>query len=380
MRVAIVGAGPAGLYFARLLKRSHPDTDVHVHEQGPEGATWGFGVGLGGRTMAEIEASDRQVHDRMAAAMLFTREQRISLNGEAIDLEYAQATGAISRLELLNILIAACRDVGVELHFDATVDSADRLGDADLIVASDGANSRLRAERESGFGTERRILTNHFAWYGVGRRLYPSALVFRSFEGGTFIGHYYGYADGLSTFVAECDDATWQKLGFEAMSDDQRKAAIERVFAPELDGSPLVSNRSIWRRFPAVSNRHFHSGNIVLLGDSLRVAHFSIGSGTRLAMEDAAALHRAFAECGGNIPEVLPRFEQIRRPARDSFGEAARLSFEWYEDVARHMNQPLLPFVRNFLMRTGRISDERLRSYVPGFDEAYRHYCETVAG
>lgn len=378
MKVAVVGGGPSGLYFARLLKRSRPETHVDVFERGSEGATWGFGVGLGGRTMKEIEDTDPQVYEKMIASIRFMSDQIIDLNGEAFTIEYGAVLGAISRLRLLQILIASCRDVGVNLHFDTPVHSADHLGGYDLIVAADGANSRLRQEREAEFGTRRRILSNHFAWYGVARPMTPMALIFRSFEGGTFVGHYYAYSDSMSTFVAECDDATWHKFGLDRLSDDERKAEMERVFAPELDGAPLIANHSIWRQFPAVTNEHFHTGNIVLLGDSQRVAHFSIGSGTRLAMEDATALHQAFEQCGGDVAAALVRFEEIRRPGREKFGEAARLSFEWYEDVARHMQQPLMPFIHEFLTRTGRISEERLRAYAPGFYDAYARVRESA--
>lgn len=373
MKVAVVGGGPSGLYFARLVKKSRPDTHIDVFERGLEGATWGFGVGLGGRTMKEIEDTDCDVYEKMIASMRFMRDQKIHLNGEEFKIEYGAALGAISRLGLLQILIAACRSVGVNLHFETPVDSVDDLGGYDLIVAADGANSRLRQEREVEFGTKRRMLSNHFAWYGVGRPIEPMALIFRSFEGGTYVGHYYAYSDSMSTFVAECDDATWHKFGLDRMTDDERKAEMERVFAPELHGAPLVANHSIWRQFPAVTNEHFYSGNVVLLGDSQRVAHFSIGSGTRLAMEDAMALHQAFMEQGNNVAAALSRFEEIRRPGREKFGEAARLSFEWYEDVAKHMQQPLIPFIHDFLTRTGRISDEQLRSYAPGFYDAYQH-------
>lgn len=372
MRVAVVGGGPSGLYFARLLKKSRSDTHVDVFERGPEGATWGFGVGLGGRTMKEIEDTDREVYEKMIASMRFMQDQMIHLNGEEFTIEYGAALGAISRLRLLQILASACRDVAVNLHYGAPVDSAADLDGYDLIVASDGANSRLRQEREVEFGTKCRMLSNHFAWYGVARPMDPMALIFRSFEGGTFVGHYYAYSDSMSTFVAECDDATWHKFGLDRMTDDGRKAVMERVFAPELDGEPLIANHSIWRQFPAITNEHFYSGNIVLLGDSQRVAHFSIGSGTRLAMEDAAALHQAFRERGSDVAAALARFEAIRCPGREKFGEAARLSFEWYEDVARRMQQPLMPFIHEFLTRTGRISEERLRAYAPGFYDAYQ--------
>jgi 2-polyprenyl-6-methoxyphenol hydroxylase-like FAD-dependent oxidoreductase len=375
VRIAVVGGGPAGLYFARLFRRSRPGATIDLFERGPEGATWGFGVGLGGRAMNEIAEADPEVHDSIVAAMRLGRNQVIRLNDEALELGYADATGAISRLELLRILTDACRDVGVTMHFESPITSARDLADYDLVVAADGAGSALRSEREAEFGTTRRMLTNRFAWFGVARAM-PMGLVFRSVEGGAFVGHHYAYGQSMSTFVAECDEIGWRRLGLEEMTDEERLREMERIFAPELDGAPLIANHSIWRRFPAVANAHYHQGNIVLLGDSLRVAHFSIGSGTRLAMEDAAALCRALIECNGVVAEALLRFAELRRPAREKFAQAAQLSFEWYERIAENMRQPLIPFIHAFLTRTGRVGDDRLRTYAPDFYKTYQEYRE----
>ena len=380
MKVAIVGGGPAGLYFARLPKRERPDYEVDVYELSPEGATWGFGVGLGGRTMRDIRDSDADVYKAMVAAMKFDDQQIIHLNGEEFKLEYPEKAGAISRLRLIEILTKASREVGVRVHFEHAVGDICEFADCDLVVAADGVNSTIRSQRVEAFGTEIRTLTNHFAWYGVERAMTPMALVFREWKGGVFCGHYYAYEDDMSTFVAECDDHTWCLLQLEDMSDGERQSLIEEIFAPELAGEKLLDNHSIWRQFPATSNARWHDGNVVLLGDNLKAAHFSIGSGTRLAMEDAAALFRALQERSDNVSAALTRFKEIRGPSRALFGEAARKSFEWYEDMALHMKQPLMPFIYNFLTRTGRIDDERLKRYAPGFYEAWQEYSTEKAG
>jgi 2-polyprenyl-6-methoxyphenol hydroxylase-like FAD-dependent oxidoreductase len=374
MKVAVVGAGPAGLFFSRLLKRAQPSADVQVFEQGLEGATWGFGVGLGGRSMREIEALDPRVHAAIVAAMVFGSDQNIHLNGEDFAIEYSETMGAIERLALLRILAAAARECGVVLRYNVRVESAEELTGFDLIVAADGIGSSLRKEREKAFGTHIRELSNRFAWYGVGTALRPSALVFRTVPAGRLIGHYYAYTPRMSTFVAECDDATWRAAGFESLSNEGRRATVARIFAPELQGEPLIDNRSIWRRFPVVTNERWYAGNVVLIGDALRSAHFSIGSGTRLAMEDAAVLAAALQQADGDIARALPRFAALRAPARETIGEAARRSFEWYEEIAAHMDQPLLPFIYTFLTRTGRIDDERLKQYAPGFFKAYSQH------
>ena len=380
MNVLVVGAGPAGLYFARLFKRANPDCAVTVVEQGSRDAAWGFGVGLGGRAMREIASLDPAVHRAILAAMDFDDRQLFRLDEQEYVVDYPQAFGAVERLTLLRILAAAAEEVGVVLRYGHREDDLDAAAKAhDLVVASDGVNSSLRAQRQASFGTRSYELTNRFAWYGVAAALRPMALVFRTIGGGAFIGHYYAYGAQASTFVAECDTAAWVGTGMDRMTDAERRVLFEQVFAPELEGRPLVDNRSNWRRFPVVTNERFASGNVVLLGDSLRSAHFSIGSGTRLAMEDAATLFAAFAETGQDVPRALARFEALRRPARDLFGEAARRSFEWYETVATRMDQPILAFIHEFMGRTGRIDDRRMAAYAPGFFEQYQQFCAQAA-
>ena len=375
MRVAIVGAGPAGLYLARLLQRAGDDHQVEVFEQGIRAATWGFGVGLGSRVMREIETLDPSVHGAIVAAMDFGARQLIRLEEQDFVIEYPEALGAIERLQLLRILADAAEQSGVRLHYNHREEDVDRLAaEYDLVVAADGIGSSLRAQRRAAFGTSAYELTNRFAWYGVTSALHPMALVFRRYSGGVFIGHYYAYNATMSTFVAECDAATWSLFGMGGMLDHERKVLMETVFARELDGQPLIENRSIWRRFPVVANQRWSDGNLVLLGDALQSAHFSIGSGTRLAMEDAAALFAAIKQVGTDIVAALALFEAIRRPARHTFGEAARKSFEWYERISGYMDQPILDFIYDFLTRTGRIDDARLRTYAPNFVEAFRKH------
>ena len=371
MKIAIVGGGPGGLFFARLFKRHRPDAVIRIFEQNPSDATFGFGVTLGGSSLGKLAEADPDVTERLKGAMIFDESQRIRLNGEDILVEYARPGGSIARLTLLATLRDACREIGVEISFDKRIESRADLHGYDLIVAADGVNSTLRQEREGAFGTHTRMLTNHFAWYGVARAMSPNALVFRDALGGRFVAHYYAYTPGMSTFVAECDDATWQTAGLDRMTDDGRRLLIERVFEPELRGAPLIENRSIWRQFPAVTNERWYDDNVVLVGDALRSAHFSIGSGTRLAMEDALAL---FEACVGasDVPDALDRFVTLRKPGRHQFGDAAERSFEWYERIGIAMAQPVIDFTYDFLTRTGRVDDVRLDSYAPSFATLYR--------
>ena len=371
MKIGIIGGGAAGLYLARLIKLHAPQHTVDVVEQNAPDATFGFGVGLGDGARGRIKALDPELHDRMAAGMVFSNSQNIQLNDDATLIEYTHSSGAIGRLELLRILQDACREAGASVRHNVRAEGVDIFAGYDLIVGADGVNSVVRRADEAAFGTYNGFLTNRFAWYGVGRPMRPGSLVFRETGLGRFVAHYYPYSETMSTLVAECDAETWDSSGLAAMSDPERRSLIENVFAPELEGDPLVDNRSIWRQFPIVENERWSSGNIVLLGDALLSAHFSIGSGTRLAMDDAEALFSALQETG-NVEAALARFEEIRRPSRELFRVAAKKSYMWYENLSVVMQQEPLDFVYNFLTRTGRVDDARLAEYAPGFYGAWR--------
>ena len=367
-KVGIIGGGPAGLFLARLLRREYPALDVQVAERNPKGATYGFGVTLGAAPLARLREADTALADALEKRMVFDAEQRIRLNDDDIDIEYAQGGGSIARLDLLDVLDEACREVGVTIRYDSGIMDTEPFGDCDLVVAADGANSVHRDARADRFGKAGEALGNRFAWFGVARALAPNALVFREALGGRFIAHYYAYGPSISTFVAECDADTWHASGFDAMDDAARKAAIETIFARELEGEPLIENRSIWRRFEALGNARWYDDRLVLIGDALRPAHFSIGSGTRLAMEDAYTLFGAIRDAGlDDIPAGLALFVERRKPIRDLFAEATRRSFTWYENIAQVMDQPALDFAYGFLTRTGRVDDERLVRYAPAF-------------
>jgi 2-polyprenyl-6-methoxyphenol hydroxylase-like FAD-dependent oxidoreductase len=370
MRIAVVGGGPAGLYLARLVKLHTPQHSVEVFEQNSPDATFGFGVGLGGTARDRIRALDPLVHDRITDGMVFSDQQRIHLNGSDILVKYSSKGGAIGRLDLLHILQAACAEVGVTMHHDFRIESLEQFGGFDLVVGSDGVNSVVRRLHGDAFGTQIYNLTNHFAWYGVARAMKPSSLVFRTTPKGRFVGHYYGYTPSMSTFVAECDAQTWACAGLGDMTDDARRKYMEEIFAPELDGDRLIDNRSIWRNFPVIVNARWSSGKSVLIGDALLSAHFSIGSGTRLAMDDAMALFAAIQETS-DVPAALARFDEIRHPIRERFRLAAEKSFNWYERLDQVMAQPPIDFVHDFLTRTGRIDDARLAEYAPGFAKLY---------
>lgn len=378
MKIAILGGGPGGLFLARLLKRTQPDHAVTVHEQNPHGATYGFGVGISMAARDRMREYDPEVFDSLQHRSHFNSRQLIRRDDETLLLEYAQSGGAIPRVELLAALTQACAEVGVDLQFGRRVELDEVEADSDIVVSADGAGSSVRARLADELGAKSQPRENHFAWFGVPRATPSSGLSFLRTDGGTFVGHYYAYASDRSTFLPECDEHTWRRSGFAEMTDEQRKTEIEKLFARELQGERLIENKSIWRTFNAAYCERWHHGKFVLIGDALRVAHFSIGSGTRLAMEDAMALADAVRE-GGSASEMFTRYQTARQPLRDQFAQAAERSIHWYESLPTRLDRPLVEFVHDFLTRTGRIDDKRLATYTPAFARQWQEYSARIS-
>jgi len=362
MQICVVGAGPAGLLFALLAKRRHPGWRVEVIEQNPPGATFGFGVVFSQGALAFLERDAPDLHAALAARMESWPMQRIVHRDEAVDID-GNGFSAIARLQLLEFLQQLCRNAGVELCFGQRLEA---VPEADLVVGADGLNSVVR--EGGGFAPQVEWLSNRFAWYGTRQRFDCLTLTFRELAEGAFVAHHYRYSASMSTFIVECDAATFARAGLDRMGDDASRAYCERVFAPDLGGQALESNKSVWRRFPLLSNPVWTAGNRVLIGDALRSMHFSIGSGTRLAFEDAIALDRAVGEAGEDVPAVLAAFERERRPVVEKLFNAASASSYWYEEFPARMRRfDALGLAYDYMTRSGRMSDERLRALAPSF-------------
>ena len=299
MRINIVGAGPAGLLFSLLIKRRFSDWRIRVFEQNPPQATFGFGVVFSRGALAFLERDVPDFYRQLMPRLESWPMQRIVHRDEQVDIDGNGFT-AIGRLELNQFLQNLCAGAGIEIEYNKTVDSIDGVDDCELLVGADGANSFVRRAFESEFAPHVEVLSNRFAWYGTTRLFDCLTLTFRSFAGGAFVAHHYRHSRSMSTFVVECDVGTWRRAGLDRMSDEESQAFCERVFAADLAGHSLLSNKSIWRQFALIDNRRWSVKNRVLLGDALRTVHFSIGSGTRMAFEDAIALDRAFAEAGSD--------------------------------------------------------------------------------
>jgi 2-polyprenyl-6-methoxyphenol hydroxylase-like FAD-dependent oxidoreductase len=368
VRIAVIGGGPGGLYFSTFWKKRHPDARVDLFEQNPAGATWGFGVVFSEQALEFLRADDPDTVDAIAPRMEDWKNITLNLRGESVEID-GVGFSAIGRLDLLKTLQARAAEVGVVLHFD-TQASLDQLSGYDLIVAADGLNSQVRRAFEGDFGTSLSYSTNKFAWYGTTRRFETLSQTFVATDLGSFNAHHYRYAPGMSTFLVECDRATWQAYGFADKTIEESKAICERVFCNTLDGHGLISNKSVWRNFPWVWNERWFFKNMVLIGDALHSAHFSIGSGTRLAIEDAIALTKAL-EAESSLHDALTRYQSERQPIVKKLVTAARTSADWYARFPDHMKLDLMNFAHSYITRSGRIDDARLRAMAPRFMAGY---------
>lgn len=370
MRIAIVGAGPAGLYLAYLLKRGTLKVEVEVFEQNPADATFGFGLVFSERALEFLNEADPGTLAAIRPALEHWNDSILVHNGCEIRIDGMGYTG-IGRLRLLQILQRQARSVGVEPKYLHPIDHLEACGAAGLIVGADGVNSVVRHGYENLFGTTVTHLTNRFAWFGTTKKFEALTHTFVQTEIGHFNAHHHPHAPDMSTFVVEVDEPTFFRAGFDAMDGDQAKAVCEQVFADTLDGHGLVSNKSIWRQFPKVWNERCSVGNRVLAGDALHTAHFSIGSGTRLAMEDAIALARALEQHAADIPAALAAYEEARKLIVARLVTAANASAAWYERFAEHMALAPMDFAMSYITRSGRVDLERLRRSSPAFVAAY---------
>ena len=366
MRVGILGAGPAGLYLGLLLKRADPSHEVTILERNPADATYGWGVVFSDRTLGSFRDADHRSFVRITDELVLWDAIDVRLEGEVVRCG-GQTFSGISRKRLLQILQERCRELGVVLEFEDEVDDPwSRLEGVDLLVAADGANSVTRRLHEGIFRPRIAEGRSRYVWLGTTLPLDAFTFIFRRNQHGLFQVHAYPFDGSTSTFIVETDEATWRRAGLDTTTEEESIAYCQELFAEDLGGHRLLSNRSLWLSFPTIRCRTWRHGSVVLIGDAAHTAHFSIGSGTKLAMEDAIALADALTR-RDDLDGALAEYEAERRPVVERFQQAARQSQEYFEETERSTRLEPVQFAFHLLTRSGRMGYEDLRLRDPSF-------------
>ncbi len=360
MRIVSVGGGPAALYFAILRKKSHPEDDIVLYERNLPYQTFGWGVVFSDETLAQFESADKTSHDLITSRFAHWTDIDVYYEGERI-----RSTGhgfaGIARKELLNILQHRCEDLGVRLVFEHEADVESLIKQADLLIGADGVNSKVRALYQDRFATTIDVRKSKFIWLGTDIRFDAFTFIFAKNEHGVFQVHGYPFDADHSTFIVECDEDSWCAAGLDKTTIEQTVAYFEKLFANQLHGHKLLTNKSEWRNFPTISNAHWHFDNVVLMGDAARTAHFSIGSGTKLAMEDAIALDKALRD-NSRLDDALTAYELERKDISARTQRAAQDSLMLFENVKRYFGvQSPLELSFNLMTRSKRITFDNLK-------------------
>ncbi len=370
MRINIIGGGPAGLYFALLMKKHERAHEISVFERNAPDDTFGWGVVFSDKTLSYLKENDEETSSRITERFELWDNVDVVHHDQKVTIRGNKFSG-IARIELLHILQERCRALGVDLQFRTEVSDVDALAsESDLLVGADGINSTVRQKYDEFFEPSLSAGRNKYIWYGTNQLFHGLTLTFRETEAGVFAAHSYKFNKTTSTFIVECDEKTWNKAGFEGMPDGETRALLSQIFLNDLHGHPLLSNNSKWINFVNVKNAHWQHRNVVLLGDALHTAHFSIGSGTKLALEDAIALYRCFNETS-NVAAALAEFERVRKPIIEEYQEAAQESLVWFENARDYMSLSPLPFAYKLMTRSKRIDYENLKRRDPQFIAAY---------
>jgi anthraniloyl-CoA monooxygenase len=365
MKVAIIGGGPAGLYAAILLKKQRPQAEITVYERNRADDTFGFGVVFSDATLDNFEQHDPASYRRITQEFAYWDDIAVHFRGTVHRVGGNGFCGC-SRRRLLSILQERARELGVVLLFEAEVDDEGHFADADLVVLADGINSRFREKFADHFQPEVDLRSNKFAWMGSTRPLDAFTFIFQETEWGPFIAHAYQYEVGRSTWIFETDAATFERAGLAGLSERQSADRMAEIFGWFLEGHPLLINRSMWRNFPMIRSRRWVKDNMVLLGDAKATAHFSIGSGTKLAMEDAIALADAMVDAP-TVDAALQAYEQGRREEVEKTQHAADVSLVWFEHVDRFWDFDAVQFAFGVMTRAKAITYDNLMLRAPDF-------------
>jgi len=360
MKIRIVGGGPGGLYLAVLLKKHNPDDDIQVYERNRPDDTFGFGVVFSDETLGEFLEYDEPSYRAITESFAYWDEIEVHVGGQVVRSGGHGFCG-MARKQLLLLLQRRARELGVKLHFQSEIRDLAGFADADLIVGADGINSRVRELYRAHFRPQVDERPNKFVWLGATKPLETFTFIFRNTEHGLFQVHAYRYDQELATWIVETTEDTWRRAGLDRASEADTVAFCEKLFAEDLAGSRLISNRSIWRSFPTIKCERWVHDNIVLIGDAVHTAHFSIGSGTKLAMEDAIHLYEAIRRHPGDVRAALAAFEAGRREEVSILQHAAQVSLEWFEHTPRYRGVDPLQLAFSLLSRSKRITYDNLR-------------------
>ena len=372
MKIDIIGGGPAGLYFAILMKKASAAHQIRIYERNGPDDTFGWGVVFSGKTLANLRAADEVSHAEITREFeawdnvdVVHRDAKVSIHGNSFS--------GIARLQLLKILQRRAEQLGVEIEFHSEIQDIESVRqNCDLLLAADGVNSTVRLRYADQFQPQLDVRANRYIWYGTNQLFHGLTLTFRENDAGVFAAHSYKFNRTTSTFIIECDPRTWDNANFEEMNADKTLDYLREVFAKDLNGHKLLSNNSKWINFLLVKNRNWFFQNVVLIGDALHTAHFSIGSGTKLAMEDAIALAESFQQTT-NISEALTYFTQTRRPIIEDYQSAAFESMRWFENAASYMHLSPIDLAYVLMTRSGRVTYDDLKRRAPEFINQYEN-------
>lgn len=370
MRITVVGGGPSGLYIAILMKKLDPSSEITIIERDGPDDTFGWGIVFSDQTFSYLQDNDRESYQSITRACqtwdnvdVVHKDQKVTIRGNKFS--------GIARLSFLNILQKRCLELGVEIRFHTNVTDVRELEGCDLLVGADGANSLVRRTYGDYFRPSVEVRKNKYIWLGTRQLFHGLTLTFRETEAGVFIAHSYKFDRNTSTFIVECGEATWRNAGLDEKSDEETCAYLAEVFKNDLGGHALLSNNFVkWLNFPLVKNAQWHHRNIVLLGDALHTAHFSIGSGTKLALEDSIALAKCFRP-GEGVEAALAEFQNVRKPIIDHYQDAAYSSLLLFENAEAEMHLDPMAFAYKMMTRSKRIDYEKLKKRDPDFIAAY---------
>jgi anthraniloyl-CoA monooxygenase len=371
VKIGVIGAGPGGLYSALLLREALPSATITVFDQGPADRTYGWGVVFSGRALDFLAARSRPVYNELLTHLERWDELHIVHQKQTVAID-GSVFSAIARLTLLQVLQQHAKSVGVRLNYSTPITTLDELNEHDLVVVANGIGREQPDHLAEHLQRSRQLCSNRYAWYGTSQVFAALSLIFVTNDDGAFVAHTYRYNPSMSTFIVETDARTFARAGLGEMNDAQCRAYCESVFADALAGHALKSNNSNWLQFPVVACEQWVHQNTVVIGDACRSVHFSIGSGTRSAMEDAIALTDAVAAEPNNIPAALAQYETTRRRSAGRIDQLARQSLQWYESFASKMHLQPARLAMDYMQRGNRLDLTRLAKHAPRFVAAYK--------